>query len=246
MPVPPKWLMSFWFPFNTNPQSLKNKTSRWVVPAFSHMAVWSRPMGAHFGVGAPPIFVYFSGDWDVRWGYDLDVDPWPYNVLTLLFPDSLLATQMSLVSGSAQRAGDELPDFQQRLHGQLQRHGALAKKWLWVKSLFCSFVGPSAVRQPIVRSAFHNESFGRPMGSRVVRSMVKWLWVKNMYQNDTLATGTKDQNPRNPGCVILSHTQIAAKVPLLAGFPTGIPESLCACFFMLGYPKMVVFQTPRW
>ena len=23
----------------------------------------------HFGVGAPPILVYFSGDWDVRWGY---------------------------------------------------------------------------------------------------------------------------------------------------------------------------------
>ena len=21
---------------------------------------------------------YFSGDWDVHWGYDLDFDPWPY------------------------------------------------------------------------------------------------------------------------------------------------------------------------
>ena len=31
----------------------------------------------HFGVGAPPISVYFSGDWDVHWGYDLDFDPWP-------------------------------------------------------------------------------------------------------------------------------------------------------------------------
>ena len=31
----------------------------------------------HFGVGAPPIFVYFSGDRDVHWGYDLDFDPWP-------------------------------------------------------------------------------------------------------------------------------------------------------------------------
>ena len=26
-------------------------------------------MGSHFGVGAPPILVYFSGDWDVHWGY---------------------------------------------------------------------------------------------------------------------------------------------------------------------------------
>ena len=23
----------------------------------------------HFGVGPPPILVYFSGDWDVHWGY---------------------------------------------------------------------------------------------------------------------------------------------------------------------------------
>ena len=22
-------------------------------------------------------FAYFSGDWDVHWGYDLDFDPWP-------------------------------------------------------------------------------------------------------------------------------------------------------------------------
>ena len=25
----------------------------------------------HFGVGAPPILVYFSVDWDVHWGYGL-------------------------------------------------------------------------------------------------------------------------------------------------------------------------------
>ena len=31
----------------------------------------------HFGAGAPPILVHFSGDWDVRWGYDLAFDPWP-------------------------------------------------------------------------------------------------------------------------------------------------------------------------
>ena len=28
-------------------------------------------MGSHLGVGAPPILVYFSGDWDVHWGYAL-------------------------------------------------------------------------------------------------------------------------------------------------------------------------------
>ena len=25
----------------------------------------------HFGVGAPPILIYFSGDWDVHWGYGI-------------------------------------------------------------------------------------------------------------------------------------------------------------------------------
>ena len=37
-------------------------------------------IGAHFGVGAPPILVYLSGDWDVHRGYDLDFDPWPAGV----------------------------------------------------------------------------------------------------------------------------------------------------------------------
>ena len=32
----------------------------------------------YFRIGAPPILVYFGGDWDVHWGYDLDFDPWPY------------------------------------------------------------------------------------------------------------------------------------------------------------------------
>ena len=31
----------------------------------------SKRMGSHFGVGAPPNFVYFSGNWDVHWGYGL-------------------------------------------------------------------------------------------------------------------------------------------------------------------------------
>ena len=39
-------------------------------------------MGSHFGVGAPPILVDFSGDWDVYWGVGLwDFYPWPYGFL---------------------------------------------------------------------------------------------------------------------------------------------------------------------
>ena len=39
----------------------------------------SKPMGSHFGVGefTTHLRTYFSGDWDVHWGYDLDFDPWP-------------------------------------------------------------------------------------------------------------------------------------------------------------------------
>ena len=40
----------------------------------------SKPMGSHFGAGAPIFRTYFSGwiESDVDWGYDSDFDPWPY------------------------------------------------------------------------------------------------------------------------------------------------------------------------
>ena len=37
---------------------------------FGYMAV-SQNQWYHFGVGAPPILVYFSWDWDFHWGYGL-------------------------------------------------------------------------------------------------------------------------------------------------------------------------------
>ena len=41
----------------------------------------------HFGVGAPPILVYFSGDWDVHWGYGIlthgHIPPPPHIPVTL-------------------------------------------------------------------------------------------------------------------------------------------------------------------
>ena len=30
---------------------------------------WVNTNGTNLGLGAPPISVYFSGDWDVHWGY---------------------------------------------------------------------------------------------------------------------------------------------------------------------------------
>ena len=48
------------------PQSKASKTGG--DPVESNMAVVQSEW-FHFGIGAPPILVYFSGDWDVHWGY---------------------------------------------------------------------------------------------------------------------------------------------------------------------------------
>ena len=39
----------------------------------------SKPLGSYFGAGefTTQFRTYFSGDWDVHWGYDLAFDPWP-------------------------------------------------------------------------------------------------------------------------------------------------------------------------
>ena len=36
----------------------------------NHLAV-GQNQWYHFGVGAPPILDYFSGEWDVHWGYGI-------------------------------------------------------------------------------------------------------------------------------------------------------------------------------
>ena len=43
---------------------------------YIYIWLWVKTNGNyHFGVGAPPILIYFSGDWDVHCGYDLGFDP---------------------------------------------------------------------------------------------------------------------------------------------------------------------------
>ena len=51
----------------------QSKTTRF---CYTHLAV-GQNQWYHFVVGAPPILVYFSGDWDVHWGYDLAFALWP-------------------------------------------------------------------------------------------------------------------------------------------------------------------------
>ena len=52
-------------------------------------------------VGAPPILVCFSGDWDVPWGY-LDFDPQPYIVKRA---DSLSARRRDVSSTASKDTG---------------------------------------------------------------------------------------------------------------------------------------------
>ena len=59
------------------PRSGKPKVqSTWQLVRCTTCGCGSKPMGSHFGVGAPSILVYFSRDWDVHWGYDLDFELW--------------------------------------------------------------------------------------------------------------------------------------------------------------------------
>ena len=50
----------------------------------------SKPMGCHFGPGAPPSLVYFSGDWDVHCGYGrLTHGHVPFKGIPCQVPDKL-------------------------------------------------------------------------------------------------------------------------------------------------------------
>ena len=41
------------------------------IYCFGHNVAVGQHQWYHFGVGSTPIVVYFSGDWDVHWGYGL-------------------------------------------------------------------------------------------------------------------------------------------------------------------------------
>ena len=71
------WLTGFWSPWRLDccGSCRASRTRRLVQFDFcltdflrSQMAV-GQHQWYHFGVGAPAILVYFSGDWDVHWGY---------------------------------------------------------------------------------------------------------------------------------------------------------------------------------
>ena len=98
----------------------------------------------HFGVGAPPTFVYFSGDWDVYWGYRVLTYghvAWASFVLRVrdLFPGGL-AVHLEVVAGLCRPAADT--------PGVVLRDVSFAFRCVWcilprdVRTLtFCKLVG---------------------------------------------------------------------------------------------------------
>ena len=57
---------SFWYVANVGKGSEAHQNSGKLSDAYGH-GCGSKPMVTHFRT-------YFSGDWHVHWGYDLDVD----------------------------------------------------------------------------------------------------------------------------------------------------------------------------
>ena len=54
----------------------------------------------HFGVGAPPILVYFSGDWDVHWGYGILTHGMCHCACVAFVEGAFVATQLRLFGGT--------------------------------------------------------------------------------------------------------------------------------------------------
>ena len=52
-------------------QVLPSPAHAWPVLSIASLMAVGQSQWYHFGVGAPPILVYFSGDWDVYWGYGI-------------------------------------------------------------------------------------------------------------------------------------------------------------------------------
>ena len=70
----------------------------------------------YFGIGAPPILVYFSGDWDVHWGYNLAFDPWPFDCTLVeeAFLETYLRPFHCVSTGARQAAAHTGPWVQVR------------------------------------------------------------------------------------------------------------------------------------
>ena len=89
-----------------NPPGCRNPVSFKVVagPQLPSEELWTTPQSTHtcfsHGSGSKPMVpfsgrctahfrTYFSGDWDVHWGYDLDFYPQPHHATSLMQSSSL-------------------------------------------------------------------------------------------------------------------------------------------------------------
>ena len=73
------------FSFDFGPRKNCKRIKRGVPSKKGAYGCGSKPM-VPFWSRCTPIFVYFSGDWDVHWGYDLDFDTQPYSISSARLP----------------------------------------------------------------------------------------------------------------------------------------------------------------
>ena len=73
----------------------------------------------HFGVGAPPILVYFSGDWDVHWGYGVLTHS-HIHLQVKLFAEDLRAARFRCLASCLQFHSEPRQQLQHQ-HEQLQQ-----------------------------------------------------------------------------------------------------------------------------
>ena len=132
-----------------------------LLQAPSSMAV-GQNQWYHFGVGAPPILVYFSGDWDVHWGASRAFDPWPYHCAVCLAFFVLTCEAFGLEGGgggpssegSAQlwRWTGRLQAFDDAFRARAQGNGSMDRRTLHTLCIPCvqrKVGGGFAAGQPV-------------------------------------------------------------------------------------------------
>ena len=111
--------------------------------------LWVKTNGTIWGRCATHFRTYFSGDWDVHWGYDLAFDPWPYifprrSSSFSVFGEGVLNRR--LTDGSPGSLGHEAAGELRLLFGGRWTRGRLAARffsfffffrltrgsWLWI------------------------------------------------------------------------------------------------------------------
>ena len=115
----------------------------------------SKPMGSHFGIGAPPILVYFSGDCDVQLRVR-GFDPWPHGDAGRF--SFCILTHVNELSNLVRGPGPSLEEHM-NIFGRIETDNdsgsdacEVCGNWFWVKASHHENVLIELWRSDLVRS----------------------------------------------------------------------------------------------